>query len=58
MFVCPPVCVWLKRDLRVVDHPALATTVERSQGGAVFAAFLYEPEIDAPRVAGQRNPPA
>jgi deoxyribodipyrimidine photo-lyase len=47
MFVRPPVCVWLKRDLRVVDHPALATAVERSQGGAVFAAFLYEPEIYA-----------
>ena len=42
-----PVCVWLKRDLRVSDHAALATAVSRAQGGAVFATFLYEPEIDA-----------
>ncbi len=41
----PPVCVWLKRDLRVADQAALATAVERSQGGAVFAVFLYEPEV-------------
>lgn len=41
----PPVCVWLKRDLRVADHPALAAAVARSQGGGVFAAFFYEPEI-------------
>jgi len=40
-----PVCVWLKRDLRVADHPALAAAVERARGGAVFAVFLYEPEV-------------
>ena len=41
----PPVCVWLKRDLRVRDHAALATAVARARGGAVFAVFLYEPEV-------------
>jgi len=41
----PPVCVWLKRDLRVVDNAALAAAVARSRGGAVFAVFLYEPEV-------------
>ncbi len=41
----PPVCVWLKRDLRVVDHPALAEACARARGGAVFALFLYEPEV-------------
>ena len=40
-----PVCVWLKRDLRVADHPALAEAVARARGGAVFAVFLYEPEV-------------
>jgi deoxyribodipyrimidine photo-lyase len=40
-----PICVWLKRDLRASDHPALAEAVARSRGGAVFAAFLYEPEV-------------
>lgn len=37
--------MWLKRDLRVADHAALAEAVARSRGGAVFAAFLYEPEV-------------
>jgi len=41
----PPVCVWLKRDLRASDHPALAEAVARARGGGVFAAFLYEPEV-------------
>jgi len=45
MAVSSPVCVWLKRDLRVADHAALATAVDRAQGGAVFAVFLYEPEV-------------
>ncbi|MGB8854667.1 MAG: deoxyribodipyrimidine photo-lyase/cryptochrome family protein [Pirellulales bacterium] len=40
-----PVCVWLKRDLRVADHPALAEAAARSRGGAVFALFLFEPEL-------------
>ncbi|MFM7075090.1 MAG: deoxyribodipyrimidine photo-lyase, partial [Planctomycetaceae bacterium] len=43
----PPVCVWLKRDLRVVDHAALAEAAARSRGGAVFALFIYEPEVHA-----------
>ena len=41
----PPVCVWLKRDLRVVDHPALAEACARARGGGMFAVFLYEPEV-------------
>ena len=41
----PPLCVWLKRDLRVVDHTALSTAIERAQGGDVFCVFAYEPEI-------------
>lgn len=40
-----PVCVWLKRDLRVTDHPALAEAAARSRGGAVFALFVFEPEV-------------
>jgi deoxyribodipyrimidine photo-lyase len=41
----PPVCVWLKRDLRVADHPALAAALARARGGVVFAVFLYEPDV-------------
>ena len=57
----PPVCVWLKRDLRVTDHPALAEACARARGGAVFAVFLYEPEVlaqpewDASHTAFQRE---
>lgn len=40
-----PVCVWLKRDLRVTDHPALAEAAARARGGAVFGLFLFEPEV-------------
>ena len=47
MSIRPQVCVWLKRDLRVTDHPALAMALARAQGGAVFTTFLYEPEIYA-----------
>lgn len=41
----PPVCVWLKRDLRAHDHAALAEAVTRARGGCVFAVFLYEPAV-------------
>ena len=45
MSTIDPVCVWLKRDLRVADHAALSEAVARGRGGAVFAVFLYEPEV-------------
>jgi len=41
----PPICVWLKRDLRTADHAALAAAIARARGGCVFAVFLYEPEV-------------
>ena len=45
MSTIDPVCVWLKRDLRVADHAALSEAVARERGGVVFAVFLYEPEV-------------
>jgi deoxyribodipyrimidine photo-lyase len=41
----PPVCLWLKRDLRVTDHPALAAAVAAAGPGGVVAVFLHEPEL-------------
>lgn len=41
----PPVCVWLKRDLRVADHEPLTRAAAASNGGGVIAVFLYEPEV-------------
>lgn len=35
--------VWLKKDLRVVDHEAFFTAVE--SGNEVVALFIYEPEV-------------
>ncbi len=43
----PPVCVWLKRDVRGRDHAALAEACARARGGAVFAVFVHEPEVFA-----------
>ncbi len=56
-----PVCVWLKRDLRVDDHAALVAAVDRARGGAVFAALIYvqevlgQPEWDASHTAFQEE---
>jgi deoxyribodipyrimidine photo-lyase len=41
----PPVCLWLKRDLRVADHPALAAALDRGRDGGVVAVFVYEPQV-------------
>jgi deoxyribodipyrimidine photo-lyase len=37
--------VWLRRDLRLDDHPALAAAIAR--GGAVIPVFVLDPETEA-----------
>lgn len=44
-FHAPPVCVWLKRDLRIADHEPLGEAVLKARGAGVLAVFLYEPEL-------------
>jgi deoxyribodipyrimidine photo-lyase len=39
-----PTIVWLRRDLRLVDNPALAAAAER---GPVIPVFIWAPEEDA-----------
>ncbi|KPQ05827.1 MAG: deoxyribodipyrimidine photo-lyase [Rhodobacteraceae bacterium HLUCCA12] len=44
--------VWFKRDLRVVDHPALAAAAER---GAVIPLYIVEPDLWAQPDASGRQ---
>ncbi|GIT45203.1 MAG: hypothetical protein Ct9H300mP11_31390 [Chloroflexota bacterium] len=37
-----PTLVWLRRDLRVTDHPALYTAAAR--GGPVIPVYVWAPE--------------
>jgi deoxyribodipyrimidine photo-lyase len=45
--------LWLKRDLRVADHPALALAA--AQGGAVVPLYIVEPEMWAQPDASARQ---
>jgi deoxyribodipyrimidine photo-lyase len=40
-----PTIVWLRRDLRLDDHPALSAAAAR--GGAVIPVFILDPETEA-----------
>lgn len=51
------VLVWLKRDLRLFDHAALALAAQmtRESGGAVLALYIAEPEVwAAPDASGRQ----
>ncbi|MDX5413475.1 MAG: deoxyribodipyrimidine photo-lyase, partial [Rhodobacterales bacterium] len=39
----PPVLLWLRRDLRLSDHPALAAAVAR--GGPVIPVFIHDDSV-------------
>ena len=39
----PPVLLWLRRDLRLSDHPALAAAVAR--GGPVIPVFIHDESV-------------
>ncbi|MCP5153216.1 MAG: deoxyribodipyrimidine photo-lyase [Ectothiorhodospiraceae bacterium] len=41
-----PTIVWLRRDLRLADNPALAAAARR--GGAVLPVYVHAPEEEAP----------
>ena len=38
----PPVCVWFKKDLRIIDHEPL---YRASEIGAIIPIYIIEPEI-------------
>lgn len=50
-----PVLLWLRRDLRLADNPALLAAVEAAGGGEVAALFVVDPALwsasGAPRLA-------
>jgi deoxyribodipyrimidine photo-lyase len=48
--MAPVSIVWLRRDLRLGDNPALAAALAR--GGAVVPVFIWAPEEEAPWAPG------
>ena len=40
-----PVILWLRRDLRLADHPALTAAVAR--GGPVIPVFIHDEVVEA-----------
>ena len=40
-----PVVVWLKRDLRLSDHPPLASAI--ASGSPVILLYIFEPSLIA-----------
>ena len=38
----PPVCVWFKKDLRIIDHEPL---YKASEIGVIIPIYIIEPEI-------------
>ena len=50
--------LWLRRDLRLADHPALAAAAERARehGGVLLPIFVWEPGlISGPRSSSNRT---
>jgi len=41
----PDTVLWLRRDLRRADHPALVAAHERAEGGRVLALFVLDPRL-------------
>ena len=51
----PDTVLWLRRDLRLADHPALHAAADAADGGRVLALFVIDPALwrpaGAPRLA-------
>ncbi|GAB2692194.1 cryptochrome/photolyase family protein [Thalassiella azotivora] len=44
----PDVVLWLRRDLRLGDHPALLAAAEQADGGRVLPLFVLDPALLGP----------
>ncbi len=42
-----PALLWFRRDLRLGDHPALASASGAAGGGEVLACFVLDPRLEA-----------
>ena len=54
----PTTILWLRRDLRLHDHPALVAAVDaaRAGGGALLPIFIWEPGLySGARSSGNRT---
>ncbi|MBN1478515.1 deoxyribodipyrimidine photo-lyase [Candidatus Sumerlaeota bacterium] len=49
----PPTLLWLRRDLRLADHPAIDDA--RHRGGAVIPVFIHAPEEERPWAPGSAS---
>ena len=45
MSEAPPLLLWLRRDLRLSDHPALSAAV--ASGRRIVPVFIRDAEVDA-----------
>ena len=48
------IVLWLRRDLRRRDHPALLRAVEAADGGRVLPLFVVDPALWEPAGAPRR----
>ena len=54
----PITILWLRRDLRLADHPALIAAAAHAQetGGRLLPIFIWEPRLIAgPRASANRT---
>ena len=54
----PPVILWFRRDIRLVDHPALvaAAAAAKERGAPLLPIFIWEPGLIAgPRASANRT---
>ncbi len=50
----PDTLLWLRRDLRLDDHPALHAAAQAADGGRVLALFVVDPRLWEPAGAPRR----
>jgi deoxyribodipyrimidine photo-lyase len=50
----PDSLLWLRRDLRLADHPALAAASEAASGGSVLPLFVLDPRLWDPAGPSRR----
>src|SRR3954463_8406937 len=50
----PDSLLWLRRDLRLADHPALAAASEAASGGSALPLFVLDPRLWDPAGPSRR----
>lgn len=50
----PPVIVWLRRDLRLADNPALCAALAEADGANTYPVFVLDPALLGPAGAARK----